>query len=124
MAKREIWKNVMGFSGRYQVSSLGRLRSLSRIVKRSNGISRRVPPKILAQCAHSRGYLLVSLSKGGFDSHKTVHRVVAAAFHKNPRRKKFVNHLDGDKRNNHSTNLRWVTASENMLHSYRIGLHK
>lgn len=123
MKKKEIWKNIRGYTGKYQVSSLGRVRSLERWVKNAIGAWRRVPPKILSLCRHCKGYLLVCLCKNGDDLMKTVHRLVAFAFHRNPKRKKFVNHLDGDKENNCRTNLRWATASENMIHAYRMGLH-
>jgi len=69
-----------------------------------------------------KGYQHAALSKDGKVKSKTVHRMVAVAFVPNPENKPCVNHIDGDKTNNHYTNLEWVTYSENTLHAFRTGL--
>jgi hypothetical protein len=77
--------------------------------------------KELRQCSHGDHYLYVDL----FNPSKTrtfVHRLVAQLFIPNPSGKKIVNHIDGDKHNNHFTNLEWVTSKENSIHAVTLGL--
>lgn len=123
MALREQWRDIRGYTGKYQVSSFGRVRSLERYVRNINGI-RRVHPKMMAIFKHVKGYRLVELCKDSKEKMHTVHRLVAKAFHKNPKRKPEVNHLDGDKSNNYKNNLAWATTSENALHAWKTGLNK
>lgn len=113
---KEIWKNVQGYEGQYQVSNLGRVKSLKR--KLDNG--RSVNEKILNSSSKKKtqdGYLMVALAGKTF----RVNRLVATAFIPNPDNKSVVNHIDGDKENNRADNLEWATISENMLHAYRCG---
>lgn len=72
---------------------------------------------------NGKGYRIVSY-KGDkkWWSNRYVHRMVATLFVPNPDNKSYVNHLDGDKSNNHYTNLEWVTARENTLHAIETGL--
>ena len=105
----EIWKDIEGYEGLYQVSNLGRVQSLygkGRILKQSN----------------STVYPHVSLSKNGQSTTFSVHRLVGLAFVPNPENKPEINHKDGDKNNNVASNLEWITASENQKHSVSIGL--
>ena len=114
---KEIWKDVQGYEGQYQVSNLGRVKSLKR--KLDNG--RSVNEKILNSSGKKKtqyGYLMVALAGKTF----RVNRLVATAFIPNPDNKPVVNHIDGDKENNRADNLEWATISENMLHAYRCGL--
>lgn len=114
---REIWKDVQGYKGQYQVSNLGRVKSLKR--KLENG--RTVSEKILNSSSKKKtqdGYLMVALAGRTF----RVNRLVATAFIPNPDNKPVVNHIDGNKENNKADNLEWATISENMLHAYRCGL--
>ena len=104
---QELWKDVPGYEGLYQVSNLGRIIRCGRIRK---------PKK-----DHS-GYLVVSLYKEATGKEYKVHRLVAIAFLPNPEGKRSVNHIDGDKENNRVENLEWVTHSENMKHAYATGL--
>jgi len=67
-----------------------------------------------------KGYSKVTINKKNY----FVHRLVAIAFLENPENKKIVNHIDGDKSNNHVSNLEWCTYSENSKHAYDIGIHK
>jgi hypothetical protein len=110
----EIWKDIKGYEGLYQVSNLGRVKTLKK--KYSEGEKHR---KIRLD---RNGYLTVSLSKNGKQNTMKVHRLVAIAFIVNSENKPFVNHLDGVKNNNIVDNLEWVTASENVKHAFRIGL--
>lgn len=106
----EVWKDVVGYEGRYQVSNKGRVKSLN--YKRSK------KPKLLTTTLHDWGYLQVRLKRKTF----YVHRLVAEAFLPNPESKPTVNHLDGNKANNKLVNLEWATLSENNKHAYKIGL--
>lgn len=115
----EIWKDVVGFEGLYQVSNLGRIKSLSKNV----GFYFR-KEKILSNCYQNNGYLVVNLSKKTEVSRKSIHRLVAQAFIPNPERKAQVNHKDGNKQNNCVSNLEWCTDSENKRHAFKTGLNK
>lgn len=103
----EVWKDVVGFDGRYQVSSHGRV--LSNIGN----------PKILAASDKGRGYLGVNLSDNGVVKTKTVHSIVAEAFIGPRPDGLVVDHRDEDKRNNHSENLRYITNIENIRRSVK-----
>ena len=130
---KEIWITVRGFEGLYDVSNLGRVRSLPRIKtwKRKNVICKQpVDGKILIQkpIGKKKKYLGVELCDKSVDSnhHKTalVHRLVAEAFIPNPEGKKDVNHKDGNTRNNCVENLEWATRKENINHAFQTGLNK
>lgn len=111
----EIWRKIEGFE-KYEVSNLGRVRSLNyRKTKET---------KILKLCKDKKGYLKVNLYKSSKHSSKRVHRLVATAFIPNLDNKTQVNHIDGNKQNNTVSNLEWCTCSENNQHAYNTGLHK
>ena len=95
----EIWKNIEGYEGLYQVSNLGK-------VKRNN--------HILKPGIHKKGYTYVNLSKNGKVSTYRVHRLIAETFIDNPENKSEVNHKDENKLNNNVNNLEWVTRKENL----------
>lgn len=105
----EIWKDIAGYEGLYQVSNLGNVRSLR--------YRNRDEVRELFLKPHVRGYLQVELHKDGKRKMFTVHRLVALAFVDGYEENKQVNHIDENKRNNVSTNLEWVSASQNVLHS-------
>ena len=116
----EIWKDIEGFEGMYQISNFARVKSLPR--KRKFGNQTRIIPEIIMKVhAKPSGYKYIKLNDvPRHQITKHIHRLVAQAFIPNPENKEDVNHIDGNKANNVVTNLEWVTRSENVLHSYRV----
>lgn len=108
----EVWKDVIGYEGLYQVSNKGNVKSL--IYKRQNGNA-----SILKLVTKNNGYIQVTLVKDEYKSIQ-VHRLVAQMFIPNPENKPQVNHINGIRNDNRVENLEWVTASENQIHSHRI----
>jgi len=104
----EIWKNIEGFNELYQVSTFGRLKSI-----RNN---------IIMKQRNRGGYRCSKISLKGLAAHKSTHIYLAESFIENPENKSQVNHKDGDKENNHISNLEWNTPSENAIHAYENGL--
>lgn len=118
----EDWRDIQGYEGSYQVSNMGRIRSLDRTVIKSNGLRQDFCGKIMKQEVGRNGYLFIKFRKNGVKSCFTPHRLVAVHFIENPKSKPEVNHKDGNKWNNTAENLEWNTRGENMQHSYNIGL--
>ena len=119
----EQWKDIPGFEGRYQISSLGRVKSLPRKVNNHTG-ELMVKEKILKQRHDFKGYLRIDLKdNNGKHKYLGVHRLVAETFISNPEGKPQVNHIDGIKDHNEVSNLEWVTNGENARHAYKIGLN-
>lgn len=110
---KEVWKDIKEFEGFYQISNLGRVRSLDREVKRSEEIMK-VKGKIIKAHLNTKGYKVVDLYKDGKRKHKHVHYLIAKAFIPNPDNKSFIDHIDTNKTNNNISNLRWCTHKENM----------
>ena len=119
---KEIWKNIYGYKGLYQVSNTGQVYS---------SIKKWIPGSKNPLCQDGRmlkqvlrkGYLVLQLSKNKRRVY-SVHRLVAQAFHPNPEKKRTVNHKDGNKLNNNDWNLEWNTHSENNKHAFETGLRK
>lgn len=109
----EIWKDIQGYEGCYQISNLGRIKSL-----------KNPKEKILKNNKTSRGYLEARLSSNGKIRHFSIHRLVAENFISNTNNLPEVNHIDGNKLNNNMENLEWITRSKNNLHAYRTKLRK
>ena len=105
------WKRVVGWENFYLINEYGLLYKLD-FDRFSNG-----SPK-------DNGYIRTSLCINGKTKDMYIHRLVAQAFIPNPDKKDEVNHIDGDKTNNHINNLEWVTKSENGLHRFRVLGHK
>lgn len=101
---KEIWQDITGYDGDYQVSNYGRVRSCKK----------RESPFVLKQIAQRNGYMSVSLWKNGRKRNFLVHRLVAIAFVTNPCEYNEINHRDENKQNNFSDNLEWCSHAYNM----------
>lgn len=122
---QEIWKAVPGYEGKYEVSNLGRVKSLARKFYCKNGITNQVRERILKPGTDGSGYFRCALCSDKKLTTFKVHRLVARAFVSGETKERFqVNHKDGNKKNNRSDNLEWATVSENCQHSFDIGLQK
>lgn len=115
----EVWKDVKGYEGLYQVSNFGRVRSLSRTIgnRYKRGIRVVREQRILKPCQKDNYYLYVSLTKNRKRNNKYIHRLVADAFISKIDGKDVINHKDYDVTNNSADNLEWVTQKENVNHS-------
>jgi hypothetical protein len=126
-AEPEEWRAVVGFEGRYEVSSLGRVRSLSRVerLKCACGhgfVSRLKRGQLLKLSVRTDGYLKVGLhGEEGHQRQASVHRTVCTAFHGPPAPGMDAAHGDGVKTNNRADNLRWATRAQNMADKVRHG---
>ena len=118
---REEWRDVVGYEGYYQVSNLGRVKTLERMRVDKNGVEYRIRERILSQPLDAYGYPVVGItSRDGVHRAKTVHRLMAMAFLPNPENKKCVDHINGIRTDNRLENLRWVTHKENIANTYRL----
>jgi hypothetical protein len=107
----EIWKDVVGYEGTFQVSNQGRLKSFFR-----------KEPIIRKIHANKAGYIQITFQINKKRINKQIHRFVAEAFIPNPENKPHVNHINGIKTDNRLENLEWCTHSENMKHAYKMKL--
>lgn len=113
----EIWKDIKGYEGLYQISNLGRIKSLKREVDCGKG-ERILEERVLKNMINIHGYYYIHLRKEKRKHAKTIHRLVAEAFIDNKANLPVVNHIDGNKLNNSVQNLEWCTYSENSKHAY------
>jgi hypothetical protein len=120
----EIWKDILGYEGIYQVSTKGKVRGVSRVTKHPRSVGAIRKSKMLSLVKTAAGYLRVTLSRGGKRCTFCVHRLVAEAFISNMECKSQVNHKNGVKDDNSVDNLEWVTPKENVRHSIETGLNK
>jgi hypothetical protein len=115
--KTEQWKDVIGYEGLYQVSDLGRLKSLRKKVRARTGSFSYKRERILKQSFY-KGYLRTCLTYGCKKETSSIHRLVALAFIPNPENKNSVNHKNTIKKDNFISNLEWNTQKENVNHAY------
>ena|SRR5699024_1779494 len=118
--EKEVWKDVVGYEGYYQVSNFGRVKRVGRSITGKNGVTRYWKGRILTQTTNPDGYPMCILSKNGKTNLFGVHRLVAIAFIANPDELPVTNHIDEDKKNNHIDNLEWCTVAYNNTHGNRI----
>ena len=123
MENIEIWKDILGYEGIYQISNFGIAKSLQRNSLGKFGNVILLKEKIL-KYNKTKGYLFVTFLKSHKIKNQSIHRLVAMAFIPNPDKKPCVNHINGIKIDNRIENLEWCTHSENTKHAFNIGLHK
>lgn len=116
----EIWKDIEGFEGFYQVSTFGRVRGVDRYIGYRNGKKRFWKGEIKKPTVTAKGYLKISMFNGDKKKTDEIQRLVARAFIPNPLNKAYVNHKDGNKKNNRVENLEWTTPSENTIHAREV----
>lgn len=109
--EQEIWKPIKGFECFYEISNLGRVRSVDRIVER-NGNEMFIKSKVKRLCIKG-GYYYVTLYINGVCKHKYIHQLVAETFIPNPQNKPCIDHINTNRLDNRIENLRWVTRKEN-----------
>lgn len=113
----EIWKDIEGYVGFYQVSNLGRIRRLEHADKVGHVYKERI-----VKCGNGgRGYLRVHLSRDGTAKWHLAHRIVASAFIPKPDGCDVVNHMDNNPSNNCVSNLEWTDYKGNMQHAAKQG---
>jgi hypothetical protein len=112
----EEWRAIEGFEGQYDVSSLGRVRALPRQIRTAYGASKHHPGGVMAPAPDRDGYPRVMFRVDGKHHTRSVHRLVAIAFHGDKRNAlhREVDHIDGDRANASASNLRWVSRRENL----------
>ena len=109
----EEWRSIPGYEGLYEVSNLGRVKSLEISYTRKNGIMDHKPEMILSPKNNGTGYFIVCLYKNKTHKYYLIHRLVALTFIPNPDNLPCVNHLDEDKTNNRVDNLEWCDHKYN-----------
>ena len=119
--ENEIWKPVVGWEELYEVSNTGKVKTKDRVVKCNTGEGIKKAKEMKSK-TDRYGYSGITLRIGKRILQTGVHRLVAKAFIPNPEDKEQVNHIDGNKLNNHVTNLEWVNNKENSAHAVRTGL--
>ena len=117
----EVWKDIAGYEGLYQVSNFGRVKSLDR--EKSNGTGVYILKGKIKTANERRGYLGTQLYKNHKLKNVYVHRLVAEAFIPNTDGQETINHINGNKLDNRVENLEWVSNAENVKHAFQTGLN-
>lgn len=121
---KEIWKPIKNYENLYEISNLGNVKSLDRVIISKNGVKKLIKGKINKLGLTHSGYVSVSLYKNSEQKIFRVHRLVAEAFIPNPNNLPQVNHIDENKENNNVDNLEWCSVSENGLRKTKKGEKK
>lgn len=109
----EVWKDIEGYEGLYQVSNLGRIKRLARIAKYANGTIHHYEEMIIKPRVNRFGYFYLTLYRNSIKWSARVHKLVAHAFVPNPHNYQCVNHIDENKLNNRADNLEWCSKEYN-----------
>lgn len=122
----EIWKDIIGYEGYYQISNTGRVKALARKINIHNNNIRIAIERILKPIGRgAKGqYIGYNLSKNRKNIKFSAHRLVAQHFITNPNNHPVVSHIDNNPTNNHVSNLQWVTQSTNILHCVASKRHR
>lgn len=120
----EKWEKIKGYEDYYEISSLGRVKSLIRKKVRSRNRPTTKKENILTNFYNESGYPTVTIRVNRKQKGFLIHRLIAQHFIPNPNNYLIVNHLDGDKKNFSIDNLEWTTSSLNQKHAYDTGLRK
>jgi|LGVF01.2.fsa_nt_gb hypothetical protein len=118
----EVWKDVKGYIGLYQVSNLGNVKSIDSLVNTKGNSKRLNRGRKLKPFTSNDGYYRICLSKNNNKKNHSLHRLVLQAFVPNPLNKRTGNHKDCNKLNNFVENLEWATYKENVNHAWNNGL--
>lgn len=114
----EIWKDVIGYEGLYQVSNLGNVKRIGSF----RGVNKKYLNNYnLNPLDNGKGYLRVKLTKNNISKRYMLHRIIAEAFIKNVDNKPFINHINSNRKDNRIENLEWCTQSENVKHAVNQG---
>lgn len=124
MEEIEVWKDIPGYEGLYQVSNKGRVRSIRREIVRTNNSNYYLDGKILSPSYGGNKYPSVNLWRNKTYKTFTIHRLVSVSFIPNPLNLKYINHKNGNKSDFSIENLEWCTHRENMIHASLNGLMK
>lgn len=119
---KEEWRAVPGYEGLYELSNMGRVRSLDRIVRASGVSKRRAFGRVLNPYTNKLRYQYVALSKDGKSKTLSIHRLVANVFVPNPNNYSIINHKDENPSNNRADNLEWCTQMYNV--HYGTGMER
>ena len=121
----ELFVDIKGYEGFYQISNLGTVKSLEHSIIRSNGVKQTVKERIIKPSLGKNGYYTISLWRNGKGKGFQIHRLIAEHFIPNPENKPYIDHINTDRTDNtvwlnedgsvnyEKTNLRWVTYKEN-----------
>jgi hypothetical protein len=120
----EIWRNIHDFEGIYQISSLGRVKSLERVIQIKNYSQVCKERILIPRISKKAGYFTVQLCSSSIKKSFYIHRLVASAFIDNSNNYPYVNHKNGTKTDNRVENLEWLTPSQNSKHAFATGLRK
>lgn len=118
----ETWKPIPNYEGKYEISDLGNIKSITRQVRTKGNSTRTVLGKLLNQQINHKGYPIIGLSTGKLVKTYTVHQLVGITFIPNFIKGTELNHKDGNKQNNALTNLEISDSSHNQFHAVRTGL--
>ena len=116
----EVWKDIKGYEGRYQISNMGRVRSVERVVIWKDKSEKHYKSRIM-KTRQKQGYVSVCLFKDYKRQDFKVHRLVAETFIQNPNNLPFINHIDENKLNNKAVNLEWCSREYNNNYGQRNG---